>query len=130
MGKPLLIRLSLMMFLEFFIWGCWFTSIAVYMTEEGMGTLTHWPYTVNPIAAILAPFILGLIGSIVGFFLGTMFASLFGREIFKFTAMDIKPMWNIFVIGILIFPALWMLAGWIPALLTTQIDAAQTLSRE
>ena len=79
---------------------------------------------------LIKAFILGLIGSIVGFFLGTMLASFFGREIFKFTAMDIKPMWNIFVIGIFIFPALWMLAGWIPALLTTQIDAAQTLSRE
>jgi len=55
------IRLSLMMFLQFFIWGSWFTSIAVYMANEGMGTLTHWPYTVNPIAAIIAPFFLGLI---------------------------------------------------------------------
>ena len=54
-------RLSLMMFLQFFIWGSWFTSIAVYMANEGMGTLTHWPYTVNPIAAIIAPFFLGLI---------------------------------------------------------------------
>lgn len=50
-----------MMFLQFFIWGAWYTSIAVYMTELGMGTLTHWPYTVNPIAAIVAPFFLGLI---------------------------------------------------------------------
>ena len=61
MSKNMLTRLSFMMFLEFFIWGCWFTTIAVYMTEEGMGTLTHWPYTVNPIAAIVAPFVLGLI---------------------------------------------------------------------
>ena len=61
MSQRMIIRLSVMMFLEFFIWGCWFTSIAVYMTEEGMGTLTHWPYTVKPIAAIVAPFILGLI---------------------------------------------------------------------
>lgn len=50
-----------MMFLEFFIWGAWYTSIAVYMAAEGMGTLTHWPYTVNPIAAIAAPFFLGLV---------------------------------------------------------------------
>ncbi|BBM70066.1 MFS transporter [Rhodothermus marinus] len=49
------------MFLEFFIWGAWYTSVAVYMAAEGMGTLTHWPYTVNPIAAIAAPFFLGLI---------------------------------------------------------------------
>ena len=50
-----------MMFLQFFIWGAWYTTIAVYMTSHGMERLTHWPYTVNPIAAIAAPFFLGLI---------------------------------------------------------------------
>ena len=54
-------RLSTMMFLQFFVWGAWYTTIAVYMTSEGMETLTHWPYTVNPVAAIIAPFFLGLI---------------------------------------------------------------------
>jgi len=54
-------RLSAMMFLEFFIWGAWYTTIAVYMTAQGMETLTHWPYTVNPIAAIAAPFFVGLV---------------------------------------------------------------------
>ena len=49
------------MFLQFFIWGAWYTTIAVYMTSHGMETLTHWPYTVNPIAAIIAPFFLGLV---------------------------------------------------------------------
>lgn len=55
------LRLMAMMFLEFFVWGAWYTSIAVFMTEHGMADLTHWPYTVNPIAAIVAPFFLGLI---------------------------------------------------------------------
>ena len=55
------VRLSVMMFLEFFVWGAWYTTIAVYMTSRGMESLTHWPYTVNPIAAIVAPFFLGLI---------------------------------------------------------------------
>ncbi len=50
-----------MMFLQFFVWGAWFTSIAVYMSANEMADLTHWPYTVNPIAAILAPFALGLV---------------------------------------------------------------------
>ncbi len=61
MKRFLGMRLSAMMFLEFFIWGAWYTSVAVYMAAEGMGTLTHWPYTVNPIAAIAAPFFLGLV---------------------------------------------------------------------
>ena len=55
------LRLSIMMFLQFFIWGAWYTTIAVFMTSQGMETLTHWPYTVNPIAAIIAPFFVGLV---------------------------------------------------------------------
>ena len=46
-------RLSTMMFLEFFVWGAWYTTVAVYMAAEGLGDLTHWPYTVNPLAAII-----------------------------------------------------------------------------
>src|SRR6266487_845741 len=55
------IQLSVMMFFQFFIWGSWYTTIAVYMTKHDMANLTHWPYTVNPIAAIIAPFFVGLI---------------------------------------------------------------------
>ncbi|NNF04386.1 MAG: nucleoside permease [Rhodothermales bacterium] len=54
-------RLSAMMFLQFFIWGAWYVTIGNYMTAQGMADLTHWPYTVNPIAAIIAPFFLGLV---------------------------------------------------------------------
>ncbi|MEX0661680.1 MAG: MFS transporter [Balneolaceae bacterium] len=61
MEKFIKIRLSAMMFLEFFIWGAWYSAIAVYMSANGMGDLTHWPFTVNPIAAIFAPFFVGLI---------------------------------------------------------------------
>src|SRR5256886_17594567 len=53
-------KLSAMMFLQFFVWGAWYTSIAVYMTNHGMEKLTHCPSTVKPIAAIVAPFYLGL----------------------------------------------------------------------
>ena len=55
------LRLSIMMFLQFFIWGAWYTTIAVFMTSQGMETLPHWPSTVNPLAAIVAPFFVGLV---------------------------------------------------------------------
>lgn len=61
MKKFVQARLSGMMFLEFFVWGAWYTAIAVYMSNNGMEDLTHWPFTVNPIAAICAPFFVGLI---------------------------------------------------------------------
>lgn len=61
MNRSLFFRVSLMMFLEFFIWGAWYATVAVYMTANGMESLTHWPFTVNPMAAIIAPFFVGLI---------------------------------------------------------------------
>ena len=54
-------RLGAMMFLQFFIWGAWYTTIAVYMSNHGMATLNSWPFRVNPIAAIAAPFFVGLV---------------------------------------------------------------------
>lgn len=61
MIRSMTARLSAMMFLEFFVWGAWYVTIGNYMVVHGMEDLTHWPYTVNPIAAIIAPFFLGLV---------------------------------------------------------------------
>ena len=61
MHRNLTARLSLMSFLQFFVWGAWYTSIAVYMTAEGMETVTFWAFTAQPIGAIISPFFLGLI---------------------------------------------------------------------
>ena len=79
---------------------------------------------------LLKAFIIGLLGSVAGFFAGSLIAEYFGKEIFLFTAMSIKPLWSLLGLSIIIFPVLWMLASWIPALLATQIDAAKTLSQE
>jgi nucleoside transporter len=49
------------MFIQFFVWGAWYTTIPNFMRVNGMADLTHWPYTVNPIAAIVAPFFLGFV---------------------------------------------------------------------
>jgi nucleoside transporter len=57
------VKLSVMMFLEFFIWGAWFVTLGTYLltnlktsaTEVGVAFLTQ------SIGAIVAPFIIGLI---------------------------------------------------------------------
>jgi len=54
-------KLSTLMFLQFFIWGAWYTTVGNYMSAHGMAALAYLPYTVNPVAAIVAPFFLGLI---------------------------------------------------------------------
>jgi nucleoside transporter len=56
-------RLSVMMFLEFFIWGAWFVTMATYLTSglgftDGENALA---YATQSWGAIVAPFIIGLI---------------------------------------------------------------------
>ncbi len=79
---------------------------------------------------LIKAFMIGLSGSILGFFLGSFLAEYFGKEIFRFTALSIKPLWSLFYSVIIIFPLLWMLASWVPALIATRIDAAKILSQE
>lgn len=54
-------RLSVMMFLQFFIWGAWYVTVGNFMTAHGMLDWVGWAYTVGPIAAIISPFFLGLV---------------------------------------------------------------------
>ena len=75
-------------------------------------------------------FILGMAGGITGFFIGHLTAEYFGAEIFRFTAQNIRPVWSVFFYTILFSPLLWMLSSWIPALMATRIDAAETLGKE
>ncbi len=54
-------RLSVMMFLEFFVWGGWYVSTGPFMNANGLGDWTATAYTLCPIAAIISPFFLGMI---------------------------------------------------------------------
>jgi nucleoside transporter len=54
-------RLSVMMFLQFFIWGSWYVSMPQYMKAAGIQGLGAWAYTVGPIAAVISPFLVGMI---------------------------------------------------------------------
>jgi len=60
-SKATTIKLSAMMFWQFFIWGAWFVTIGVYLTKgvnfpDGLVTA----YSVGPVAAIIAPLVVGL----------------------------------------------------------------------
>jgi nucleoside transporter len=59
--KMITARLSLMMFLQFFIWGAWYVTVGNYMKSHGMFDWVGWAYTVAPIAAIISPFFLGMV---------------------------------------------------------------------
>ncbi|MCM8526740.1 MAG: MFS transporter, partial [Lentisphaeraceae bacterium] len=53
--------LSVMMFLQFFIWGAWFTSLGPALGANGLGDSIGAGYGSAPLAAMIAPLFLGLI---------------------------------------------------------------------
>ena len=61
MKTDIYIRLSLMMFLQYFVWGAWYVTVGIYMAEIGMGDSIYWAYTVGPIVALISPFFLGMV---------------------------------------------------------------------
>lgn len=56
-------QLSVMMFLEFFIWGSWFVTMGIYLpnTLNSDGSEISFAYSTQSWGAILAPFFIGLI---------------------------------------------------------------------
>lgn len=61
-GFGTLTLLSVMMFLQFFLWGAWFVTLGPFMGSKGFGaTEIGNAYTTAPIAAILAPLFLGMV---------------------------------------------------------------------
>src|SRR3978361_307977 len=63
MTSTIRIKLSTMMFLEFFIWGAWFVTMGTYLTKtlSASGTQNGTAYATQALGAIIAPFIVGLI---------------------------------------------------------------------
>lgn len=63
MNKSTQIKLSIMMFLEFFIWGGWFVTLGSFLGNNlrATGAETGMAYSTQSWGAIVAPFIIGLI---------------------------------------------------------------------
>ena len=57
------IRLSSMMFLQFFIWGGWFVTLGTFLAQNlnADGPQTGMAFSTQSWGAIIAPFIIGLI---------------------------------------------------------------------
>jgi nucleoside transporter len=54
--------LSVMMFLQFFIWGAWYVTAPNYLSTIGFTAGDFgWTYSVGPIAGMLSPFFVGMI---------------------------------------------------------------------
>lgn len=63
MNKKTQFQLSLMMFLEFFIWGGWFVTLGTFLGSnlQATGAQSAMAFSTQSWGAIIAPFIIGLI---------------------------------------------------------------------
>jgi nucleoside transporter len=63
MSMAVKVRLSAMMFLEFFIWGGWFVTLGSFMAGNlaASGAQTAMAYSTQSWGAIIAPFVIGLV---------------------------------------------------------------------
>lgn len=73
---------------------------------------------------------LGLIGAIVGFMLGSLFAVEYGIEVFKVTARSVKPSYMLLGWSLLIAPVFAMVSSFIPVMWAVSQQPAQILKEE
>ncbi|MFC1757806.1 MFS transporter [Planctomycetota bacterium] len=61
MSSSNVIRLSVMMFIQFFVWGSWYVTAPLFLGSIGFeGTDIGWTYSVGPIAGIISPLFVGI----------------------------------------------------------------------
>jgi len=72
----------------------------------------------------------GLLGAIVGFFIGTALALNFGPDIFKITAKAIKPEYVWLAWSLIAAPAFAAVSSFIPSMFAVTYDPAVTLREE
>jgi len=60
-NSAVLLRISIMMFLQFFAWGSWFATMKLAFTAQGLGAFIGGAYESAPIAAMISPLFLGLL---------------------------------------------------------------------
>ena len=60
-NKSLEIRLIVMNFLEFAVWGAYLTSMGTYLFKQGMGQHIGWFYSIQGVVSLFMPALMGIV---------------------------------------------------------------------
>ena len=98
--------------------------------RQEIGILRALGLGTSPIAALFLgkAIVIGLVGALVGYAVGTWLALQFGPDIFKVTARAIRPMVGLLVWSLVIAPVVAALASFLPTMVAVTQDPAVTLT--
>jgi putative ABC transport system permease protein len=74
--------------------------------------------------------LIGLIGALLGFLLGTFFSLEYGADIFEITAKKLQPLYSLLWAALIGAPVFAALAGFLPTMIAVTQDPALTLRQE
>ncbi|MBZ0256633.1 FtsX-like permease family protein, partial [bacterium] len=115
--------------------GLWIGALAMLNTRdrrEEIGVLRALGYGSGKIAALFLgkAILIGLVGSIIGYFIGTWMALQVGPTLFEATAKSIKPQIFILYWSLILAPAFAAISSFIPAMIAVSQDPADVLRQD
>ncbi len=114
----------------------WVGALAMMNTrdrQQEIGILRALGYGSGKITALFMgkAIIIGILGAIIGFFIGTEIALHFGPGIFKLTAkQSLKPVYSLLLLSLIFAPAFAAISCFIPAMVAVTHDPAETLRED
>ncbi len=107
----------------------WIGTLAYFNVKERnkeIGVLRALGYGAGKVAYLFLgrAVLLGIIGAILGFTLGTVFSLIYGPDIFRITAALIKPIYSLLLWSVIAAPLFAAISSFIPAMIAISTDPA------
>ncbi len=115
-----------------FVAAIWIGILAFFNVKERqqeIGILRAVGYGTGKIAWLFLgrALLLGFIGAVLGFIIGTLFSLIYGPDVFIITAQSIKPIYSLLLWSVIVAPLFAALASFIPTMIAISTDPALTL---
>ena len=110
----------------------WIGTLAFFNVKERkqeIGILRALGYGADKIAYLFLgrAMLLGIIGAVFGFIIGTAFSLIYGPDIFIITAKSIKPIYSLLIWSIIAAPLFATVSSFIPTMIAISTDPALIL---